>query len=167
MQNDLAAADVLRRSGQLLDVLTAQLRDVVTTTEEAAFGIVTEVQGLDAATERRDATARALAPTDPEAAARLAGATSALGTHSTSLLALTQFQDVTRQTVEGIVTFLAGLRVQLDAVADHLDEDTPLHLLEDALAALEASYVSDRQRAVHAGVTGGEAPEELAVVELF
>ena len=164
---DPAAATVLHRSGELLDVLVAQLLDAVAATEEAAFDIVREAQGVDARTADLRAAAAALRPSDAATADRIEDSTEALGERATALLAATQFQDVTRQSAESITRTLHALREQLHAVAGHLETGSPLQLPDDPGKVLEASYVSERQRAVHSGVTGGAPAEELAVVELF
>ena len=162
-------ADALRRSTHLLDVLSAQLHDVVAATEEAALAICTDVQDVDAQTSRLEELARALRPTDPDAADHLDDAGARLGTAAVQLLGRTQFQDVTRQAVEGVLVALARLGEQLAVVADRVEGGAADGgELPDPLAALEEAYVSARQREVHARAAGApvDAPAPEAV-ELF
>ena len=159
------AAEALQRSALLLDVLIAQLHDVVAATDEAARGIAAGVQGIDTASGAlREASAQ-LGP--HPAAARVGGVGEELAARTTEVLGHLQFQDVTRQSLESVVRALHGLRHQVEALAGASGDHTSQHFFEDALEALEATYVSDRQRAVHAAATGGAAPEALADIELF
>jgi methyl-accepting chemotaxis protein len=102
---------------------------------------------------------------DVEEAAR------SLGDRTTAILAESQFQDITRQTVEGVVAALEDLRERLGVVADHLGGErdaVALRGLDDAMEALSASYRSHRERSVHSGATaGGGDAAGAPVIELF
>ena len=162
----LAAA--LEQATQLLDVLVAQLHDVVAATEAAALDIVTDAQGVDAQVEALAATAAGLRPTRPAAAASVERSADALGVAATSLLGRTQFQDVTRQSVGGVAASLEQLRATLGGLAACLAGERSVVGLHDALGDLEASYVSQRQRAIHAEVTGAAVVDDgLEAIELF
>ncbi|WP_432524648.1 methyl-accepting chemotaxis protein [Kineococcus sp. SYSU DK006] len=108
-----------------------------------------------------------------EVADRIAGSVTDLGARTTAALAQTQFQDITRQSVGSVTAALEELGRQLAVVTGHLrgEQDAEaLRALDDAVAALQASYVSQRQRAVHSGRgAGAPAPAQPAapVIELF
>ncbi|WP_432536951.1 methyl-accepting chemotaxis protein [Kineococcus arenarius] len=132
--------------------ISAELEGIAAAQQEAAAVLSTSVEGTS------------------DAAGRIASSIEALGLRTTAVLGQAQFQDMTRQAVEGVVGSLATLGGQLATVADHLrgsaDADA-LARLDDAVAALRTSYVSQRQRAVHAQRTGGAVQRATAAIELF
>ena len=95
-----------------------------------------------------------------DAAGAVETAASALQERTTAILAHAQFQDITRQSLEAVTSALAELGERVALVAAHLrgsGDVEGLRALGTSIAALEASYVSQRQRRVHAGTVGGEA----------
>ncbi|WP_432574007.1 methyl-accepting chemotaxis protein [Kineococcus sp. SYSU DK005] len=134
--------------------ISAKLEGIATAQQEAAAVLSASVEGTS------------------EAAGRIATSIEALGARTTAVLGQAQFQDMTRQAVESVVASLGALGGQLATVADHLRGDADaaaLAQLDDAVGALRASYVSQRQRAVHAQRTGGGVPVQpaAAAIELF
>lgn len=96
-----------------------------------------------------------------EGAARsVATSVASLSGRTSEVLARAQFQDMTRQSVEGVVGSMDGLSSNLGTLRDHLAgtaDSAALAALDDAVEALFASYVSARQRQVH-GIAGS-APD--------
>ncbi|WP_337062928.1 methyl-accepting chemotaxis protein [Kineococcus sp. G2] len=132
--------------------ISAKLESIAAAQQEAAAVLSTSVEGT------RDA------------AGRIAGSIEALGLRTTAVLGQAQFQDMTRQAVEGVVASLGALAGQLATVAEHLRgsaDAAALAQLDDAVGALRSSYVSQRQRAVHAQRTGGRVEAVTAAIELF
>jgi methyl-accepting chemotaxis protein len=83
----------------------------------------------------------------------------------------TQFQDITRQSVESVLTGLAALGERVALVAGHLRErgdDAALRRLDDSLSSLHETYVMARQRSIHAAATGAaEVRDTAPAIELF
>ncbi|PWJ55692.1 methyl-accepting chemotaxis protein [Quadrisphaera granulorum] len=117
-----------------------------------------------------------------EGAARsMATSVTSLSGRTSQVLAQAQFQDMTRQSVEGIVGSLDGLSGNLGTLRDHLEgtaDSAALAALDDAVETLFASYVSARQRQVHgsagrvSSAGASHAPEVAATapavaIELF
>ncbi|WP_432563199.1 methyl-accepting chemotaxis protein [Kineococcus sp. SYSU DK003] len=108
-----------------------------------------------------------------EVAEQIAGSIAGLGLRTTAALAQTQFQDITRQSVAAVTGAMEEMGRQLAVVGEHLRGEADaeaLRALGDAVAALQASYVSQRQRAVHSGQDGrsvAPAQPSAPVIELF
>jgi methyl-accepting chemotaxis protein len=107
------------------------------------------------------------------AAVDVDSAATALQARTTAILAETQFQDITRQSLESVTTALGDLSERVALVAAHLRDSGDvegLRRLDGSIAALEASYVSQRQRLVHAGTVGepvAAPPPGEQAIELF
>ncbi|NHC46769.1 methyl-accepting chemotaxis protein [Motilibacter aurantiacus] len=94
-----------------------------------------------------------------------------LSARTNGILAQTQFQDITRQTVEAVIGALTGLGGRVTTVVGHLRGEADaaaVRGLEDAVDALSTTYVSQRQRAVHASASGAASGTASApAIELF
>ena len=95
-----------------------------------------------------------------------------LSERTTAILAEAQFQDIIRQSLESVTGALAELGERVALVSAHLRESgdlAGLQELDSSLAALEASYVSQRQRRVHTSTVGGQRASSTAdpASELF
>jgi methyl-accepting chemotaxis protein len=79
---------------------------------------------------------------------------------TTSMMGGLQFQDITRQVIEQVVSSLDQLGEQFssftDVLAGRADAES-LHALGAALERIQAGYVMAEQRMIHARVTGGSA----------
>ncbi|WP_432546560.1 methyl-accepting chemotaxis protein [Kineococcus sp. SYSU DK004] len=150
MEDRLGSGD--GAGGSSSEAINARLEGIAAAQHQAAEALSASVHGTQ------------------EAAARIAASVESLGVRTTSVLAQAQFQDMTRQAVEGVVASLAQLGGQLGTVADHLRGAAgaeALATLDDAVAALRGSYVSHRQRAVHAAREGTAPVAQTAAIELF
>ncbi len=99
-------------------------------------------------------------------------AAAALSERTTAVLAEAQFQDIIRQSLQSVTGALAELGERVALVAAHLRESGDvggLREFDSSLAALEASYVSQRQRRVHTSTVGGQRVGGAAEppIELF
>jgi methyl-accepting chemotaxis protein len=89
---------------------------------------------------------------------------------TTGVLGAVQFQDITRQMLEGVKHALARLGAQSSELVDYLSgRSTRLPLEANSVSELLDGYVMERQRAVHASVTGGPGGtnEPAPAIELF
>lgn len=116
-------------------------------------------------TDTANATQAAAQDVD-EAALSLQGRT-------TAILAEAQFQDITRQSLEAVTGALGDLGERVALVATHLRESgdvAGLAELDSSIAALQDSYVTQRQRRVHASAITGHDDHAVSVepaIELF
>lgn len=131
---------------------------------------------LDAiATAQREMTAVLTDTTNATHAAAqdVEHAATALQGRTTAILAEAQFQDITRQSLEAVTAALGELGERVVLVATHLRDSGDvqgLRALDDSITALEATYVSQRQRGIHASTVGDHDVHDVAqepVVELF
>ena len=101
----------------------------------------------------------------------MAASTAELYSLTTTVVGDVQFQDMTRQVVEHVVTALGRMGEQVRALGAHLDGTTAgsdLVGLGVSLDALRRGYVMDRQRQAHAAATGGAmATASGPSIELF
>jgi methyl-accepting chemotaxis protein len=93
---------------------------------------------------------------------------------TTSMMAGLQFQDITRQVIEHVVSSLDGLWEQFTLLASALAEQgdvAGLAQLEASLDKIQRGYVMEKQRLTHAQVTGtaldAGAESDGPTVELF
>ncbi|ABS03340.1 methyl-accepting chemotaxis protein [Kineococcus radiotolerans] len=172
--------ELSRQSAQAAASVRAGITRVTTLMEErlgsdsggagSSEQINARLEGIAAAQHETSAQLSASVEATREVAERIAGSVDALGERSTAALAQTQFQDVTRQSVQSVVGGLEQLGHQLGTVAGHLRGEAgaeALRALDDAVALLRSSYVSQRQRSVHARQDGGAPVAATALVELF
>jgi methyl-accepting chemotaxis protein len=131
-----------------------RLRDIMSTQRQMAESLVTSTT------------------TTLDTASQVEQAAGALGTRTTAVLAAAQFQDIIRQSLESVTAALGQLGEQAGRIATVLRTcdvvDDPAEF-EDAIGDLQASYVSRRQRLIHAGTVGGSpsVSAEEPAVELF
>jgi len=121
--------------------------------------VARRAEGQRAAEEQRQRLLREVARNHDE-----------LSTQVVKLLAMTQFQDVSRQHVEGVQAALANaeqvVRGAAAALRPGASADAPLATL-DASALLD-TYIMDAQREAHAAATGTETDAGcLPSIELF
>lgn len=93
-----------------------------------------------------------------------------LSRRTTAILGEAQFQDITRQTIESVVAGLGELGRRVGSVSSHLgsDGDTDLAGVAASADTFEDTYVSSRQRDIHAAATGVEAmTDDQPIIELF
>jgi len=108
-----------------------------------------------------------------EAAQEVRASADVVHERTTAIVGEAQFQDITRQSLESVTEALGDLSDRVTRVASHLRESGDLEglrQLDTSIAELEASYVSQRQRRIHAGTLGGSgAPVEIGepAIELF
>ncbi|MBB2899541.1 methyl-accepting chemotaxis protein [Kineococcus radiotolerans] len=173
--------ELSRQSAQAAASVRAGITRVTTLMEErlgsdngsgagSSEQINARLEGIAAAQHETSTQLSASVGATREVAERIAGSVSALGERSTAALAQTQFQDVTRQSVQSVVGGLEELGRQLGTVAGHLRGEAgaeALRALDDAVALLRSSYVSQRQRSVHSRQDGGAPVAATALVELF
>lgn len=101
----------------------------------------------------------------------VASSTAELYSLTTSVVGDVQFQDMTRQVVEHVVTALGRLGEQVRALGGHLDgtaAGADLSGLGVSLEDLRSGYVMDRQRQAHAAATGSAVSASSGPsIELF
>lgn len=103
--------------------------------------------------------------------ARVREESATLGEHVAEMLASIQFQDVTRQQLEGAGHALALLDEQRQALELRLGggaASPEWSSIKQRIEQLQRAYVCDAQRRDHASITGGGAPKDAApAIELF
>src|SRR5664279_694641 len=113
-QEDERATRVLTDATPLLEVVTAHLHDIVNHTEDAAMGVLADVQHADSEADALAAFANDLARQTGENAQRVATATHASADQVESMVAL-----ITERysSVLGLIDDVRGLQRYVDAVA--------------------------------------------------
>ncbi len=175
--------ELSRQSAQAASSVRAGITRVTTLMEQrlgsetgsagSSEQINSRLEGIAAAQHEASEVLSASVGATREVAGQIAGAVADLGTRTTAAMAQTQFQDITRQSVAAVTGAMEELGRQLAVVTGHLSGEADaeaLRALDDAVATLQSSYVSQRQRAVHAGHgSRGVAPAQPAapLVELF
>ena len=140
-------------TGVSSDVIEEHLQSITESQREMSDLLEETVSGTQTASDQIEAAAQSINRTN------------------TVLQGTMQFQDITRQTVESAMAALAQLGGDLGTVAGHLrgevDRDS-LRGISGSLDALSRSYVSHRQREVHATATDGSLMgPAAAAIELF
>jgi methyl-accepting chemotaxis protein len=181
-QSDVAARDIGEKIEQLARRLAEAMADRATSVDvdrpgEHAGGSETDevlTQQLRAvATQQRDLIERLDTFTGrvETAAQELVTNSSTVHGLTTSMMGGLQFQDVTRQVIEHVVTSLDQLGTQFTALAGVLAGHGDVLAMEELGASLErinAGYVMQRQRMIHAEVTAGDwVAADEPLIELF
>ena len=140
-------------TGVSSDMIEEHLQSITESQREMSDLLEETVSGTQTASDQIEAAAQSINRTN------------------TVLQGTMQFQDITRQTVESAMAALAQLGGDLGTVAGHLrgevDRDS-LRGISGSLDALSRSYVSHRQREVHATATDGSLMgPAAAAIELF
>lgn len=156
-----AVATVVAALLPYCDVLHAHMNDVAAVSTEAARTIIDQAERLGATATR--VAAGHVGPDDANV--------QALAEHSTALLGVVQFEDITVQMVSHIRDGLSGLRTQLGHLYDYATGAIDAGTIRSRVARVDdlaTGYVMQSQRAAHAAATGTElAEDQAAPVELF
>ena len=154
-------ANELLEAGRLVDILCRQLQDSVDTGEKAVIALTNDLIAVD----------RSLADIVPEMSGHPADVFQRVTDKLGDALAQLQFQDVLRQQIGSVVTALQMLGQHSGHLAELLQTGTPpANMLSDNdhLQQLQDSYVSERQRAIHASSAEGDVRDSASPrVELF
>ena len=175
-RSDVAAHDI----GQRIEHLAVRLADAMGD-QTPGTDLATGEDGEDDLTRRLRAVSRqqqamierleAFGGQVTTASDELAASSSTVRELTSSMMAGLQFQDVTRQVIEHVVSSLDELGVQFTAVAAAVAGRGDVDALAELGAAvdrLKAGYVMEQQRAVHARLTGGtETAADEPMIELF
>ncbi len=168
-QSAAAAADVSTGITRVTALIEQRLGEGEDGTNSGSEAIEAQLRSVVAAQHEMAAMLGETVTETRAAVAQVEASAQSLSGRTTAIVSETQFQDITRQTVESVVAALGDLRHRLSQVAGHLQGRTdagPLEELDDAVEALTRSYTSARQRAVHEGASGS-ATVAASVVELF
>jgi methyl-accepting chemotaxis protein len=179
-QSDVAARDIGERIEQLARRLAEAMADQSVDTERPGAregkGATDEVlirQLQAVATQQRDLIDRLDTFTGrvETAAQELVTNSSTVHGLTTSMMGGLQFQDVTRQVIEHVVTSLNQLGTQFTALTCVLagrGDVTAMDELGASLERIHAGYVMQKQRMIHAEVTAGDrATDHEPLIELF
>ncbi|NHC15279.1 methyl-accepting chemotaxis protein [Motilibacter deserti] len=151
MEERLGSSDAAGASSSA--AINGRLESIAAAQHDMAGMLTDTVAGTQSAIEQVEASAHSLSA------------------RTNDILAQTQFQDITRQTLEGVGGALASLGARVGTVTEHLRGEAPagsLLPLDDAVTELSSSYVSQRQRAVHATAAGHEQGATASpAIELF
>ncbi len=154
-------AQELQEAGQLVDILCRQLQDSVETGENAVIALTNDLIAVD----------RSLADVVPDIPGDPAGVFQQVTDTLGDALARLQFQDVLRQQIGSVVTALQKLGEHSSHLAELLQTGTaPVNMQsgDEHLRNLHGSYVSERQRAVHAPTATNDTGATTSPrVELF
>lgn len=168
-----AAEDIRRGIARVSAEMAERLGDGDTSTDSSFGAINGQLQSI--ASDQRN-VAEMLTSTvagTQSAVEHIQSAADSLSQRTNAIVARLQFQDITRQSVDSVVEALSGLDSRLVIVADYLrdaENADVLLALGDVLEDMASTYVSQRQRFIHAKVTAGAStaiePTE-PVIELF
>ena len=154
-------AHELLEAGRLVDILCRQLQDSVDTGEKAVIALTNDLIAVD----------RSLADIVPEMPGHPSDVFQRVTDKLGDALAQLQFQDVLRQQIGSVVTALQMLGQHSGHLAELLRTGTPPESLQsgdERLQHLQDSYVSERQRVIHASSAERDTPEIASPrVELF
>ncbi len=175
-QSAAAAEDVQAGITRVTTVMREKLADSGGATDSSFGAINTQLQSI-AADQRAvaDLLSSTIADTT-SAVEHIQTAANSLNNRTNAIVGRVQFQDITRQSVDSVIDALSGLDMRLAVVATYLrdsgdpDDEAVLLALGDSLHDMSSSYVSHRQRAVHASATSGDSAvlaSSEPVIELF
>ena len=154
-------AHELLEAGRLVDILCRQLQDSVDTGEKAVIALTNDLIAVD----------RSLADIVPEMPGHPADVFQRVTDKLGDALAQLQFQDVLRQQIGSVVKALQTLGQHSGHLAELLQTGTPPASMmsdDDRLQQLQDSYVSERQRAIHASSAVSDVHDSASPrVELF
>lgn len=154
-------ATELQEAGHLVDILCRQLQDSVETGEKAVIALTNDLIAVD----------RSLADIVPDISGHPADVFQRVTDKLDDALARLQFQDVLRQQIGSVMTALQMLGQHSGHLAELLQTGTPpesLQSSDERLQHLHSSYVTERQRAIHASTAASDADAlNSPRVELF
>ncbi len=154
-------ATELQEAGHLVDILCRQLQDSVETGEKAVIALTNDLIAVD----------RSLADIVPDISGHPADVFQRVTDKLDDALARLQFQDVLRQQIGSVMTALQMLGQHSGHLAELLRTGTPpesLQSSDERLRHLQDSYVSERQRVIHASSAERDTPDIASPrVELF
>lgn len=172
-QSAAAAEDIRNGIARVSAVMAERLGEGDASSDSSFGSINGQLQSI-AADQRSVADLLSATVAETQSAVeRIETSADSLSQHTNAIAAGIQFQDITRQSVESVISALSGLDSQLTAVGDYLhDSDNAATLLAfgDSLEELSSSYVSHRQHAIHAMTTAGGstvATSTEPAIELF
>ena len=154
-------ATELQEAGHLVEILCRQLQDSVETGEKAVIALTNDLIAVD----------RSLADIVPDISGHPADVFQRVTDKLDDALARLQFQDVLRQQIGSVMTALQMLGQHSGHLAELLRTGTPpesLQSSDERLQHLHSSYVTERQRAIHASTATSNADAlNSPRVELF
>jgi len=143
-------ATELQEAGHLVEILCRQLQDSVETGEKAVVALTNDLIAVD----------NSLADIVPEMPGHPADVFQRVTDKLGDALARLQFQDVLRQQIGSVMTALQMLGQHSAHLAELLRTGTPPKNLlsgDERLQQLHGSYVTERQRAIHASAAASDA----------
>jgi hypothetical protein len=143
-------ATELQEAGHLVEILCRQLQDSVETGEKAVIALTNDLIAVD----------NSLADIVPEMPGHPADVFQRVTDKLGDALARLQFQDVLRQQIGSVMTALQMLGQHSAHLAELLRTGTPPKNLlsgDERLQQLHGSYVTERQRAIHASAAASDA----------
>lgn len=172
-QSAAAADDVRQGIARVTAAMSERLGDG-DASSESSFGALNDRLHSIASDQRDVAEMLTSTVTETQTAVeQIQTAADSLSQRILAIVARVQFQDITRQSVDSVVTALSGLESRLVAVGNYLhdaDNADVLLALGDAVEDMSTTYVSQRQRAIHAESTTGTSIDTAAdgpAIELF
>ncbi|WP_305074153.1 hypothetical protein [Propionivibrio sp.] len=143
-------ATELQEAGHLVEILCRQLQDSVETGEKAVIALTNDLIAVD----------NSLADIVPEMPGHPADVFQRVTDKLGDALARLQFQDVLHQQIGSVMTALQMLGQHSAHLAELLRTGTPPKNLlsgDERLQQLHGSYVTERQRAIHASAAASDA----------